>query len=64
MIRPGTVLYASSDCTEAVEEARAYIRENGLTAELVRLIRKEGQVLVVSREDFKWPTANPADTEH
>ena len=57
-------MFASSDCTEAVEEARAYIRENGLTAEWVRLIRKEGQVLVVSREDFKWPTANPADTEH
>ena len=57
-------MFASSDCTEAVEEARTYIRENGLTAELVRLIRKEGQVLVVSREDFKWPTANPADTEH
>lgn len=56
-------MFASSDCTEAVEEARAYIRENGLTAELVRLIRKEGQVLVVAREDFKWPTAHPADTE-
>ena len=64
MIAPGTALYASSDCAEAVEEARTYIRENGLTAELVRLIRKEGQVLVVAREDFKWPTANPADTKH
>lgn len=55
MIQSGFILYASSDCPESIEEARAYIAENGLTQEDVRFIRKEGQVLVVAkRMPEKW----------
>ena len=55
MIGPGFILYASSDCPEAVAEARAYIAREGLTSEDVRFIRKEGQVLVVAkRMPEKW----------
>ena len=49
MIQPGTVMFASQDCPEAVEEARAYIRNYGLTSDDVRLIRKEGQILVIAK---------------
>ena len=49
MIQPGHILYASSDCPEAVEEARAYIAREGLTSDDVRLIRKEGQILVIAK---------------
>lgn len=55
MIQSGFILYASSDCPESVDEARAYIARVGLTSEDVRLIRKEGQVLVVAkRMPEKW----------
>ena len=49
MIQPSTVLYASDDSDASVAEARAYIAREGLTGEDVRLIRKEGQVLVVAK---------------
>ena len=49
MIQPGTVMFASQDCQESVDEAKAYIRELGLTSEIVRLIRKDGQVLVIAK---------------
>lgn len=49
MIHPGHILYASDDSEASVTEAREYIREQGLTAEDVRLIRKEGQILVVAQ---------------
>ena len=49
LIRPGQILYASADHPDSVTEAREYIRESGLTAEDVRLIRKEGQVLVMAK---------------
>lgn len=42
-------MYASDDSEASIAEAREYIREQGLTGEQVRLIRKEGQVLVVSK---------------
>ena len=49
MIQPSTVLYASDDSDASVAEARAYIAREGLTGEDVRLIRKEGQVLVIAK---------------
>lgn len=49
MIQSGHVLYASSDCPEAIEEARAYIAKEVLTSEDVRFIKKEGQVLVIAK---------------
>ena len=49
MITEGTVLYASADHPDSVAEAREYIRYKGLTGADVRLIRKEGSVLVVAR---------------
>lgn len=49
MIQTGTVMYASDDSPESITEAREYIKRMGLTAEDVRLIRKDGQVLVIAK---------------
>lgn len=49
MIKHGTIMYASQDCPESVEEARAYIAREGLTSDDVRLIRKEGKILVIAK---------------
>ena len=48
-LEPGTVMYASDDSPESIAEAREYIKRMGLTADDVRLIRKNEQVLVVTK---------------
>lgn len=50
-IQPGTVLYASDDSDASISEAREYIRQHGLTQDDVRLIRKDGSVMVVAKRD-------------
>lgn len=42
-------MYASDDSEASITDAREYIRQNGLTAEQVKLIRKDGQILVVAK---------------
>ena len=49
MIPATTVLYASTDCPEAVTEAREYIAREGFSSEQVRLIRRDGMILVISK---------------
>ena len=51
MIQPGHILFASSDDTDAsISDAREYIREQGLTSDDVRLIKRDGQALVVAKK--------------
>lgn len=52
MITEGHILYASADHPDSVTEAREYIARMGLTADDVRLIRKDDQVLVISRREL------------
>jgi preprotein translocase subunit SecA len=47
-MKSGWVLYASDDSAEAVEEAREYIRAHGLTRDDVKLVKRDGQVLVIA----------------
>lgn len=47
---PDTVLYASDDSPESITEAREYITEKGLTKDTARLIRKDGQVMVLAKD--------------
>lgn len=49
LLEPGHILYASDDSPESITEARAYIAEQGLTQDDVRLIRIEGQIRVVAK---------------
>jgi len=50
-IPPETVLYASDDSATSITDAREYIRHHGLTQDDVRLIRKDGSVMVVAKRD-------------
>ena len=47
-----TVLFCASDTTdESIEAAKAYIRENGLTRDDVRLIKTERTVQVIAKRE-------------
>ncbi len=47
-------MYANDDSQDAVDEAREYIRAQGLTKADVKLIQREGQTLVIAiREVWK-----------
>jgi len=52
-MKRGWVLYASDDSPASVEEAREYIRAHGLTREDVKLVKREGQVLVIAEREVK-----------
>lgn len=52
MIKPNTSLYASDDSAISVTEARDYIKRMGFTKEDVKLIKREGQVLVVTKREL------------
>lgn len=54
MIQAATVLYASADHPDSITEAREYIKRMGLTADDVRLIRKQGSVLVIAKRNLNW----------
>lgn len=47
----GPVLYASDDSHDALEDAKAYIVRFGLTQDDVRLVRREGQTLVIAKRN-------------
>jgi predicted O-methyltransferase YrrM len=48
-VEANTILYASDDSEASIAEAREYIARMGFTSEHVRLIRKDGQVLVIAK---------------
>lgn len=46
----GTQLFAASPGDDvAIEAAREYIKNNGYTAETVKLVKSEGMVLVIKK---------------
>lgn len=53
-MRAGFVLFASDDSAEGQSDARAYIRAHGFTADDVRLIKKDGQTLVIDKGEAGW----------
>ena len=48
MVKSGTVMYASDDTDESLTDAKQYISRMGLTKLDVKLIKKQGQILVVA----------------
>jgi hypothetical protein len=52
-LRAGTVLYASDASDDAAADARAYIRKHGLTRDDVKLVKREGQILVVAEREVR-----------
>ena len=49
----GWVLYEGDDSPESVDEARGYIRAHGLTRDDVKLVKREGQVLVIAIREVR-----------
>lgn len=42
----GFILYAIDDSEQSITEARAYVKDMGLTKDQVSLIRKDGMIMV------------------
>lgn len=49
----GWVLYASDTSNDAVAEAREYIARHNLTRDDVRLVRRDGQTLVIAEREVR-----------
>jgi hypothetical protein len=47
----GPVLFASDDSQDALDDAKAYIGRFGLTKDDVRLVRSDGQTLVIAKRN-------------
>lgn len=58
MIPAGTIIYASHDCPEAVEEARAHAKASALTTDDCRMVRRSGMILLELRR--AWQTRKQA----
>lgn len=52
-VKAGTVLYASDGSDAALAEARAWISERRLTRDDVKLVKRDGQVLVVAEREVR-----------
>ena len=52
MVKTDTIIFASDDSEQSVNEARAYIKEQRLDGDDVKLIKRECQVLVVSKREL------------
>ena len=44
--KPNAVLFASTDCSEAIYDAKKYIADNKIAGE-VKLLRHDGLIIVV-----------------
>ena len=58
MIAAGTIVYASADCDEAVQEAKDHAAALGLSPADARLMRKDGQILLQLR--VQWDAKQPS----
>jgi len=47
----GPVLFASDDSEEAVDDAKTYIRRFRLTHDDVQLVKRDGQTLVIAKQN-------------
>lgn len=49
MVNKDTILFWSNDSPEGIQDAKEYIRHYKLTRDDVRLIKKDEQVMVISK---------------
>ena len=48
VVDSGMVIFASDDCEDAVIDAREYIKRMKLTHDDVKLVKRDGQILVIA----------------
>lgn len=58
MIRSGTVVFATDDSEAGVSDARAWLASKGLTRADVKLVKREGQVLVIAERGLDGERGN------
>jgi hypothetical protein len=49
MIRTNTIILATDDSDDGVSDARSFIKAQAYTSDDVRLVRREGQALVIAK---------------
>lgn len=49
MLEPDTVCFATDDSPDGLADARAWCKAKGMTADDVRITKREGQLWVVSK---------------
>jgi ribosomal protein L36 len=60
MLRADTVVFATDDSAEGIEDAKAWARLQKLTPEDVRIVKREGQCLVIAKRPiFSTPVLSP-----
>lgn len=52
MLSEGTTLYHSDDSEQSIKEAREYCKNNGYGKEDVKIIKKDGFVMVITRREI------------
>lgn len=52
-----TALFTGPDDDCAQQEARAYIKEHGYTADDVKLVRRDGVIQVITKREIMWQRA-------
>lgn len=50
-MRAGWVLFATDDSEAGISDARQWCKDNSMTGEDVRLVRREGQCLVIAKRE-------------
>lgn len=53
MIQAGTVIFATDASAEGIEAAKAWARAQGFTADDVRIVKRDGQCLVIATRAVK-----------
>ncbi len=49
-VRKGLEIYAGWD----INDARAFCKKNNFTKEMVKVVNREGQIIVIARKGFVW----------
>lgn len=52
MIKPGTIVFATGDCTDGRKQAMRWISQHGLKPDDVRLYAHDGMVLVSAKKSI------------
>lgn len=52
---PGEALFTSDDSDAGISEARAYIAEHGYSKEQIKLVKRDGVVQVITKQEILWP---------
>ena len=63
MIRRRTVIFASDDSEEALADARTYLARWEYTRDDCKLIKRDGQILIIAERDIEGIKRPSADND-